>query len=127
MPIEVRTSADLPPNVCGVCRCSEEGEHILVSGVMTYESQYLFICPKCVQEMADKLGLVAPATETKPVEVVRAPSDQEILDVIAARFTLAPAEKVERCACGEEFTGPTAKAKLGSHQRSCKAAKETKE
>jgi hypothetical protein len=47
-------------------------------------------------------------------------SGQEVMDA----FAEVPVIHRTTCSCGAEFTGPTAKAKLGSHQRSCKVAKE---
>lgn len=135
MSIEVRPCADLPPNVCGVCGCSEEGEHIFVNGLMTWEGKYLFICRKCVTEMAQSLKVNVTSTVEKVVEVPQAPTAEEILAVIGAKFTLTPHIQPDGkgdsdggdallCVCGKEFTGPTAAAKLGTHKRTCQKAKE---
>jgi hypothetical protein len=121
-----------------------------------WEYGWPFLCKKCVGEMSHELGITKETVEVevvKEVEVVRDPTDAEMLAVIAARFSLAPhgdpapvygqspiesvlplqqeadqgapsAEERAVCVCGAEFTGPTAKAKLGSHKTRCAKAKE---
>ncbi len=89
MAFEIVPHPHLPPHRCVACGCTENGDHIFIPTNAAWEFNYVFICRRCVEEMATALG-ITNQVRTETVEVVRKPTDEEMLLFVAGRFNLTP-------------------------------------
>lgn len=137
MPIEVHETAFTAPYRCSITGCAEPGPYVLVNGLLDENGMQVWISRQAVQEMADALGLTKEVRIEENV-IVRDPTPEEIERIIIERFRVVPKgaslntdqetaytaqPTAEVCICGREFTGPTAKANLANHKRTCSEAK----